>query len=200
MENPPPIQTPPMVSGEDGFFSSKNTIIIVLVALLVISFLGINLLSLGGSIVDSVSDTFKPIVNYVLRTLGYSAGTLIDDTADVAANVAKGGVDIADGVAHSIGDLLKGGPGATPDAKPDLATSVNQGPSPKYNQAAPDTTASPIQQPITAAKQNWCLVGEMNSQRGCISVSDANKCMSGQVYPTQEMCLNPNLLPGRPYG
>ena len=197
MENPPVSQ--PIVSGEDnGVFSGKNSIIMILVALLVISFFGINLLALGGGIIDSISQFVQPIVSYILNALGYQTGTLIDNTADVAATLAKGGVDIADGVAHSIGDLLKGGPNATP-TPPNLAISVNEGP-PKYNEAVPDNTASPIQQPITSTKQNWCLVGEMNSQRGCVSVSDATKCMSGQVYPTQEMCLNPNLLPGRPYG
>lgn len=207
MENPSVPPPGPIESENNEAFSNKNIVIVVLVGLLVISFFGINLLSLGGGLIDTVSQYVQPIVFYVLNALGYQTGTLIDNTADAAATVAKGGVDIADGVAHSIGDLLKGSSPPptdkqTPSSSPsNLATSVNNGPSPpKYNQAVPDTTASPIQQPITATKQNWCLVGELNSQRGCVSVSDAAKCMSGQVYPTQQMCLNPNLLPGRPYG
>jgi len=145
----------PVASGyENDTFSNKNILITVLVVLLVFSFLGINLLSFGGEIIQSISNFFQPFFNYVAGLLGYTAGTLIDDTADVAANVAKGGIDIADGVAHSIGDLLKGN--AT--APPDLAKTVNTAPAPKYKQPSPDTTANPIQQPIAAAKQTWCLV------------------------------------------
>lgn len=57
----------------------------------------------------------------------------------------------------------------------------------------PDTTASPIQNSISQEKNAWCLVGEYKGRRGCIEVSEYNKCMSGQVYPSQKMCLNPVL-------
>jgi hypothetical protein len=59
------------------------------------------------------------------------------------------------------------------------------------NQPVPDTSVDPIQKPITAGKVSWCLVGEYQGKRGCIDVNDESKCMSGQVFPSQNMCLNP---------
>ena len=59
------------------------------------------------------------------------------------------------------------------------------------NQPVPDASVDPIQKPITAGKVNWCLVGEYQGKRGCIEVDDDSKCMSGQVFPSQNMCLNP---------
>jgi len=57
----------------------------------------------------------------------------------------------------------------------------------------PDNSTNPIQNPITASKNSWCLVGEYQSKRGCISVNDDSKCMSGQIFPDQQACLNPTL-------
>lgn len=180
-------------------FSGKNTLIVILCILLILSILGINLLTIFGDLIQSIATFVKPVVGYVLEKLGYTAGTLIEDSADIAANVAKGGVDIADGVAHSIGGLLKdGSAGIGTTGAMDLANVVNQGPR-KYTQAVPDDTNSPIQKPITASKNSWCLVGEMNTRRGCIQVEDADKCLSGQLFPTQQLCLNPNLTQNRYY-
>jgi uncharacterized membrane protein len=189
-------------SMDSGIFSNKNMLIFILGGFLLLSILGINLFSFAGILFQSVGDFFKPVVIYILTALGYTSGTLINDSADIAADVAKGGIDIADGVAHSIGNLLKN---ATPPSQdnskaPNVVNAVNQG-LPKYAQdAAPDNAASSIQNPIVAAKQNWCLIGEMGGQRGCVSVEDAGKCMSGQVYPTQKLCLNPTFTQNSPYG
>lgn len=69
-------------------------------------------------------------------------------------------------------------------------TSINKSPNPPANPHN-DTSASPIQNPITSSKQNWCLVGEYQGRRGCISINDNDKCLSGQVFPSQTTCLNP---------
>jgi hypothetical protein len=180
----PMIMEPP----KESIFSGKNIIILILVFFLILAFLGINILTIAVNF-------FRPFLGNTISAIGYSSGTIINDGADVIANVAKGGIDIADGVAHSIGDLLKNGKPA-----PDLAKTVNKGPSPKYNEPSPDKTTSPIQQPIATTKQNWCLIGDFNGQRGCVAVEDADKCMSGQIFPTQQLCLNPTFTQKNPYG
>lgn len=38
-------------------------------------------------------------------------------------------------------------------------------------------------------KNGWCFVGEYEGKRNCISVSDQDKCMSGQVFPSEQQCL-----------
>ena len=42
-------------------------------------------------------------------------------------------------------------------------------------------------------QEKYCLVGEYHNKRGCIEVADGDKCMSGQVFPSQQLCLNPTL-------
>lgn len=42
-------------------------------------------------------------------------------------------------------------------------------------------------------KAGYCYVGVDNGIRGCLKVYKDDTCMSGNVYPTMDICMNPNL-------
>ena len=42
-------------------------------------------------------------------------------------------------------------------------------------------------------KSGWCLVGQEQGFRSCIEVGDFDKCMSGSIFPSKDICTNPNL-------
>lgn len=185
----------------NDLFSAKNAIIIVLCILLLLSFLGINLLNIGGNIIETVARIFGPLVAQVLSIFGYTTGTLLNITADVAGDTAKAGIDIAEGSIHSVGNILKdvSQGHVNPDSKNSLDNALNLSKNEPAPLPKPDTSENPIQNPITSNKAGWCLVGEYKGKRGCIEVSEQDKCLSGQVYPSQKMCLNPVLTPNVPY-
>ena len=39
----------------------------------------------------------------------------------------------------------------------------------------------------------FCYVGEDRGVRSCIEVKDYDKCMSGQIFPSQQICVHPTL-------
>ncbi len=43
------------------------------------------------------------------------------------------------------------------------------------------------------SKGGYCYIGEDRGFRSCVKIDDANKCLSGDVYPTMNICINPNL-------
>ena len=63
------------------------------------------------------------------------------------------------------------------------------------NEPKADSSEGTIQKSITSGKQNWCLVGEHQNRRGCIAIAESDKCLSGQVFPNEHMCLNPTMTP-----
>jgi hypothetical protein len=195
MDNTPKIVSP-VGPSTDSMFSNKNYIIIGLLILLILSFLGINMLTIFGNLIQTLVNIFGPLVTQVLSVFGYTAGTLIDKSADIVTDTAKTGIDIAGGTVSSIGDLLKDASRQNVDerAKQQLDQSINLSGQPP-EQPAPDTASNPIQKPISSGKTGWCLVGEYEGRRGCIEVGEADKCLSGQVFPNQKMCLNPTLTP-----
>ena len=56
-----------------------------------------------------------------------------------------------------------------------------------------DDSMSNIQQSKSNSKSGWCFIGEDRGFRSCIQVNENEKCMSGDIFPSQEICINPNL-------
>ena len=42
-------------------------------------------------------------------------------------------------------------------------------------------------------QKGWCLIGSYKGIRSCSRVQDADLCMSGDIFPNQDVCVNPNL-------
>ena len=181
-------------TGDYSFFSNKNAIIVLLIILLVFSFLGINILNILGNLMQSFIQIFGPLVSQILSIFGYTTGTVLNKTADVVADTAKTGIDIAEGSIQSVGNILRDAskPNVDSRSKQSLDSALNTKIF-NVNEPQPDSSTNPIQNPITSGKQGWCLVGEYQGKRGCIEVSEHDRCLSGQVFPNQKMCLNPTL-------
>jgi len=177
---------------------SNNKIIIILSVLLILSFLGINILDVISNIIKAIIAILGPPVGQLLAVFGYTSGTLINKGADVVSDTAKVGIDIAEGTVQNIGNLLIS---ASSGNVPTNLTQINpldiklnqdkQISTPK--QPVEDTAENPIQKPISSSKSGWCLIGEYENRRGCIEVGEQDKCLSGQIFPNQKMCLNPTM-------
>jgi hypothetical protein len=59
-----------------------------------------------------------------------------------------------------------------------------------YDTPHPDDSRSSIQ---TIGKSGWCYIGEEQGTRTCSEIGINDSCMSGDVFPTQAICMNPNL-------
>jgi hypothetical protein len=190
------------IDSSNGF--SNKTIIIILCVIIFLILLNDGI----GNIFRNIALIAYNLSMRILALFGLVTGSAINVTANIAGNVARTGVDITEGTLHSVGNILTGSNniqglgsniqtlGANTQAQqPNLDNTLNKSTVGQQNAQIPnpDTTASPIQNPISQEKNAWCLVGEYKGRRGCIEVSEYNKCMSGQVYPSQKMCLNPVL-------
>ena len=58
------------------------------------------------------------------------------------------------------------------------------------DQVSPDDSRSSIQ---TTGKAGWCYIGEEQGIRTCSEIGVNDVCMSGDVFPNQAICMNPNL-------
>lgn len=179
---------------DSSMFSNKNGIIIFLLILVILSFLGINMLSISGNVLEEISKIFGPTFKSVASMLGYSTGALVDTTADVGADAAKLGIDIAEGSVQSVAKLLKKASesGLNTEQRKNLELSVS---SPKQNQNVPEQSPEPsqsadsIHRSISSKKGGWCFIGEDAGSRGCVSIDEHDKCMSGQIFPSKESCM-----------
>ena len=56
-----------------------------------------------------------------------------------------------------------------------------------------DDSYSSIQTSKSSSKSGWCLIGEDRGFRSCSQVGSNDKCMSGDIFPSKEICVNPSL-------
>jgi hypothetical protein len=56
-------------------------------------------------------------------------------------------------------------------------------------------TASNYKQEQLVKENSFCYIGYESGQRECTNVFDGDVCMSGQIFPTLDICINPNLRP-----
>ena len=42
-------------------------------------------------------------------------------------------------------------------------------------------------------KSGYCYVGKDRGHRSCIKIDENNTCMSGDIFPSNEICVNPTL-------
>jgi hypothetical protein len=54
----------------------------------------------------------------------------------------------------------------------------------------PDDSQSNIQ---SGPQSGWCYIGSDKGTRACAQVGVNDGCMSGDIFPSQEICINPNL-------
>ena len=175
-------------------FDVKNYIIFILVILLVFSMIGINIIEFIGKIIVYISDMLTPVFGSILSAIAYLTGTTINTTTDVVSDTAKVGIDVVDDTIQSVGNLLID-ISKHNDDKTEISDIIEKSDKdePK-DEPEPDSSEASIQNAISNKKQNWCLVGEYNNRRYCASVNEADKCISGQIFPSHESCLNPNLI------
>ena len=189
-------------SSGPGFEWSSVNMTKIAVIVVILSFLGVNLLTYLGVTMQKITDFIKDLFSDIMRVFGVedAAKTVVKTTGnvaktgvDVAAGAAKSGIDVAAGATTSGVDTLQKAVGA-PSGETKRSSTKTTTPSPQTNKdgddVMPDSASSTIQ---TAGAGGFCNVGSWKGIRSCIKVSDSTKCMSGDIFPTKEICINPNL-------
>lgn len=167
------------------------------VLIIVISaFLGFNIFSALGIATDNAQGFLASI----LSTLGFGVGETIKQTVDTTAKGTKTGVDVVAATVDDAVTLLEKTVGANNVKfnrvdKKNLSTEKAITNALKKQQSIipqPDDSTSSTQK-NQKGKSGYCYIGEDRGFRSCIKVGEGDKCMSGDIFPTNEICINPNL-------
>jgi hypothetical protein len=211
---PPPITSsiPSLnaTSSDGGWFSHFDWRIWLFI-IFILAFLGINIFVYLAKGTQTLADLVAPISSY----FGGTAINATKQAVNVSATGAKAGIDVAAGtvttgldVAQETAGSIKGAPAADQQAssEPSYDTSLSNAlnnatvslnqkggleeDTPTYQA---DDSYSSIQASKTAGKAGWCYIGEDRGFRSCIAVGENDQCMSGDIFPSQEICVNPKL-------
>ena len=209
-------------SSDSGFLSSmgdlfKNAYFKVVMLILILAFLGFNLFKYLADATDSTTDLLGDPLKQIAAIFGYTVGETTKNIVDTSAEGTKLGVDVAAGATEDAIDLGQRALGASSTSKSgssdksssskkssssskksepdDLDKAINVSSSSKKKSTSipePDDATSRTQS-SKASKSGYCYIGEDRGFRSCIKVNDPNRCMSGEIFPTRDICINPTL-------
>lgn len=209
------INTSPKLSTntDDGYFSTNGNTSYTRIGLIVVIllFLGVNILSYLGDFLQIIKDAFAPLLKNILENLGYVVTETTKDITQVTAEGAKLGIDIAAGTIESGVDVIQGqldlDQGTGNQGRRNGSSQANnvsrQGSmsaslssalaDAEYNsEPLPDDATSSTQR-NSSGKAGYCYIGEDRGFRSCISIKEGDVCMSGDIFPTNAICVNPSL-------
>jgi hypothetical protein len=196
-------------SSGEGFFDFFKNISVTtwLIIILILAFLGFNIFVYLAKGTQDITNFFGPFLQKLFGTTFAVAG----QTIDVAAEGSKA---VVSGTANAVNTGLSAVQDITPNKAPTSVGGVpfvNQNPgqidnntlnralntsqvqqAPVSNDPQSDQADSSIQ---GGGKSGWCYIGIDRGFRSCSQVNDSDICMSGDIFPTQEICVNPRLRP-----
>jgi hypothetical protein len=198
-------------SNDGGWLSSLYSISITtwIIIILILAFLGFNIFIYLAKGTNDITNFFTPIISKILGFFGMLTGQVVDSTATGAkavTNTTAGAIDagltkIQNVAQGAEGNKASSSVGGTAIPNPDIMqnntlnkalnnSNVQQNIGQSDDYEADDSTSS-IQK--SQSKGGYCYIGEERGYRSCMPVNENDACMSGEIFPTSEICINPSL-------
>jgi hypothetical protein len=135
----------------------------------ILAILGINIFSSLSNVTEWIGNTFGPIFKKLLGAIGISTVKVVEGQLE---NTKDNSQTTFNGTSNNSLNLA-------------LSNAIPQVPQ-------PDDATSNTQRTGTG-KSGYCYIGEDRGFRSCIKVNENDECMSGDIFPSQAICVNPNL-------
>ena len=163
--------------------------------ILVLAILGFNLFTYLGKFTDATASVVSPVA----KVVGQGSGELVKQTAVVSGEGSKGLIDVATGSVVSGVDILQqnisdnGVRNTITRNKIDDKSESGEIYYKPTNHFIPvaDDAGSTTQ--TASRKSGFCYIGEDRGFRSCIEVNENDTCMSGEIFPSRAICVNPSL-------
>jgi hypothetical protein len=182
-----------VVDSNNGGNMFSSILFWVGIAVLLI-FLGFNVFTYLGDAGEFLKKLFAPILSF----FGFAAGETAKQTIKKSAQGSQGIIGDIAGAATSGINLLQGNL-TNPTNKASDNTSDEQ----ENEQSSAPPSASPTNPSgptesielnnSKSGKAGYCFIGSENGNRSCVSITAKDVCISGDIFPTQDICINPTL-------
>ena len=174
--------------------SAMTWIIIVLL----LAFFGMNIFVYLAKGTQDITNFFGPLILKITQLFGGVTSQIVDVSAEGAKGVVNTTADVLDTGLTKVQDVTTLASQSVKNTipQPDLmqATALNKAlnTSKQSNQSESGYEADESSSKIKN-KSGWCYIGEDRGFRSCAKVGENDDCMSGDIFPTHEICVNPNL-------
>ena len=177
----------------------------------IFALLGINIFMYLAQGTKDAAEMFRPLFFMISKTVAFLSATLVGTAASGTKTIVTGATDVVD---TGLTQIEKGADKIQEKTSPSnlqgtplekklndvqmdnnsLNKSLNmykagEGADGDYRS---DLSDSAIQSGGTG-KAGWCYIGQDRGFRSCMKINKNDECMSGDIFPTKDICVNPNL-------
>lgn len=198
--NAPWAQSTPVSISEEVV---KRDWVKIALVIAVLALLGLNVFTYLSQITEWFGKTFGPLFR---GTVGTAANVVGDTASQTIQTAAKGTEAIVKGAAagatSGIGELQKalGGEMSRNNIDKrgiDIPTAGDNGNGRNQSfvmeQDDDDADTSFVSHKTKGHNGGFCYIGEDRGVRSCLRVEKGERCMSGDIFPTMDVCVNPSL-------
>lgn len=197
-------------SSDSGFFDSLKEINATtwLLIIIILAFLGFNVFAYLAQGTQTISNIFGPLFGNIFGTGVAVAGQAVDVSAEGAKAVVGGTAGAINTGLTAVQDITPNQAPGTNKGQPIGQQQVDMMQQTSLNRALNESQPQQIQNQDyeaheasssviggTSGKAGWCYIGDDRGFRSCAQVGVNDTCMSGDIFPSQEICMNPNLRP-----
>lgn len=182
-------------ASENGFLNISFVSWIFII--LALAFLGLNIFVYFAKGTDIITQTFSPIINAMFGTTYIVSDNIVDVSAEGAKEVVKQTATVADDTLNAVQNAtppLKGDTFEKPKEDQIQNATINKSINTQYKQNQAEYETDYADSSIQGNKKSgWCYIGQDKNVRSCANVNETDTCMSGDIFPTNEICINPRL-------
>lgn len=192
----------------DGFFGFIKNISATtwFIIILIFAFLGFNIFAYLAKGTQEIADIFGPFFEKLFGVTLVATGKVVDVTAEGAKAVVNTTAGVLDTGLTAIQDITPNGSQSSVPSQsvqstitqPDVMANnslnkvlnTHQTEQPGQDYQANEASSSVH---LAGGKGGWCYIGEDRGFRSCAQVTGSDQCMSGDIFPSKDICVNPSL-------
>lgn len=198
-------------SNDTGFFDSLKNINLTtwILVILILAFLGFNIFVYLAKGTQDITTFFAPLLEKIFGASIATTGQVVDVSAEGAKAVVGGTAEVIQTGLTRVQNITPNTakssiPNENINQQNKQDTIQNSSLNQVLNSAHDNNSIRQEQQPNYQAdnasssiqgrgKSGWCYIGEDRGFRTCAQIGIDDSCMSGDIFPNQEICMNPNL-------
>lgn len=191
-------------SNNSGFFDSLKNINATtwVLIILILAFLGFNIFVYLAQGTKTITDFFAPLIQKIFGTTISITGQAVDVSAEGAKAVVAGTANVLESGLTAVQDITPNKAPSTVGGQTISQPQVNNTQQSTLNKALNDSQTQQTDYQAHEASSSlgdrtgqvgWCYVGEDRGFRSCAQVGANDTCMSGEIFPSNEICMNPSL-------
>ena len=131
------------------------------------------------------TDIFQKYFGIVLFKTGQGTNNVFHNTSEGAKEIINVGEKAGTSVGKAVEDV-----GKNIEARSTLKQAIETPKREEKKIDADDSTESNIQYKKSAG---YCYIGSDRGYRTCVKMTGEDTCASGKVFPSKDICVNPNL-------